>query len=57
MEGILTEYTYIGSKREPSGESISGIVPSSTFRTKDNKFVFIGANGDSIFYRLCKRIG
>jgi crotonobetainyl-CoA:carnitine CoA-transferase CaiB-like acyl-CoA transferase len=32
-------------------------VPTSTYPTKDGKFIIIGANGDSIFRRLMTKIG
>jgi len=43
--------------REPSGSTITGIVPTNTYRCADGKFIIIGANGDSIFKRLCEKMG
>jgi crotonobetainyl-CoA:carnitine CoA-transferase CaiB-like acyl-CoA transferase len=40
--------------REPSGSTITGIVPTNTYKCSDGKFIIIGANGDSIFKRLCE---
>jgi crotonobetainyl-CoA:carnitine CoA-transferase CaiB-like acyl-CoA transferase len=52
MEGIVPEYDGAGVVREPSGTTITGIVPTNTYRCDDGKYVVIGGNGDSIFKRL-----
>ncbi|MBX2837313.1 MAG: CoA transferase [Gammaproteobacteria bacterium] len=52
MEGVLPEYSGAGIVREPSGSTLTGIVPTNTYRCADKKFVVIGGNGDSIFKRL-----
>ena len=52
MEGIVPEYDGGGVVREPSGTTITGIVPTNTYPCRDGKFVVIGGNGDSIFKRL-----
>jgi crotonobetainyl-CoA:carnitine CoA-transferase CaiB-like acyl-CoA transferase len=57
LEGVVPEYDGAGVIREPSGSTITGIVPTNTYRCKDGKFVIIGANGDSIFKRLCTAMG
>ena len=54
MEGVVPEYDGAGIVREPSGSTVTGIVPTNTYRCADGKFVIIGANGDSIFRRLCE---
>jgi crotonobetainyl-CoA:carnitine CoA-transferase CaiB-like acyl-CoA transferase len=54
LEGVVPEYDGAGVVREPSGSTITGIVPTNTYRCSDGKFVIIGANGDSIFKRLCE---
>ena len=41
----------------PSGSTLTGIVPTNTYRCKDGKFVIIGGNGDSIYKRLMQAIG
>jgi formyl-CoA transferase len=46
-----------GFVRERSGASLPGIVPSNTYVTRDNKYVVIGANADSIFKRMMNGIG
>jgi crotonobetainyl-CoA:carnitine CoA-transferase CaiB-like acyl-CoA transferase len=57
LEGVVPEYDGGGVIREPSGSTITGIVPTNTYRCVDGKFIIIGANGDSIFKRLCEAMG
>ena len=57
LEGVVPEYDGAGVVRQPSGSTITGIVPTNTYRCADGKFIIIGANGDSIFKRLCVQMG
>jgi crotonobetainyl-CoA:carnitine CoA-transferase CaiB-like acyl-CoA transferase len=57
MEGVVPEYSGAGVVREPSGSTLTGIVPTNTYRCKDGKFVIIGGNGDSIYKRLMHAMG
>jgi crotonobetainyl-CoA:carnitine CoA-transferase CaiB-like acyl-CoA transferase len=57
MEGVVPEYSGAGVVREPSGSTLTGIVPTNTYRCRDGKFVIIGGNGDSIYKRLMQAIG
>jgi crotonobetainyl-CoA:carnitine CoA-transferase CaiB-like acyl-CoA transferase len=57
LEGVVPEYDGAGVVREPSGSTVTGIVPTNTYRCADGKFIVIGANGDSIFQRLCDAMG
>jgi len=52
MESVVPEYDGAGVVRQPSGTTITGIVPTNTYRCRDGRFVIIGGNGDSIFKRL-----
>jgi len=52
MEAVLPEYDGAGAIREPSGTTVTGIVPTNTYLCDDGKHVVIGGNGDSIFKRL-----
>ena len=52
MEAVVPEYSGCGAIREPSGSTITGIAPTNTYITSDDKHVIIGGNGDSIFKRL-----
>lgn len=57
MEGVYPEYAGAGVQREPSGSTLTGIVPTNTYRCADGRFVVIGGNGDSIFKRLMQLAG
>jgi crotonobetainyl-CoA:carnitine CoA-transferase CaiB-like acyl-CoA transferase len=57
MEGIVPEYDGAGAIREPSGTTVTGIVPTNTYRCSDDRYVVIGGNGDSIFRRLMQAAG
>ncbi len=57
LEGVIPEYSGAGVIREPAGTTVTGIVPTNTYRCADAKFVVIGGNGDSIFKRLMQAIG
>lgn len=52
LEAVIPEYSGAGVVREPSGTTVTGIVPTNTYVCKDGKYVVIGGNGDSIFVRL-----
>jgi len=52
MEAVVPEYDRCGEVREPSGSTITGVVPTNTYPCKDGRWVIIGGNGDSIFKRL-----
>lgn len=57
MEAVVPEYDGAGLVREPSGTTVTGIVPTNTYRCRDGKYVVIGGNGDSIFQRLMRAAG
>lgn len=57
MEAVVPEYSGAGVVRQPSGTTVTGIVPTNTYRCGDGKYVVIGGNGDSIFKRLMEAIG
>ena len=57
MEAVIPEYDGAGVIREPSGTTLTGIVPTNTYRCQDDKYVVIGGNGDSIFRRLMNAAG
>ena len=52
LEGVLPEYDGAGVVREPSGSTVTGIVPTNTYQCSDGRYIVIGGNGDSIFKRL-----
>ena len=57
LEGVIPEFDGAGVVREPAGSTVTGIVPTNTYRCADGKFVVIGGNGDSIFKRLMTTAG
>jgi len=57
MEAVIPEFDGNGVIREPSGSTVTGIVPTNTYRCRDGKYVVIGGNGDSIFQRLMVAAG
>lgn len=57
LEGVYPEFDGRGVVREPSGSTLTGIVPTNTYRCRDGRFIVIGGNGDSIFRRLMSMIG
>lgn len=52
LESIIPEYDGAGVVREPSGSTLTGIVPTGTYPCGDGKYVIIGGNNNSIFKRL-----
>lgn len=57
LEAVVPEYSGAGVIREPAGTTVTGIVPTNTYRCRDGKYVVIGGNGDSIYKRLMRTIG
>jgi crotonobetainyl-CoA:carnitine CoA-transferase CaiB-like acyl-CoA transferase len=57
LESVVPEYDGAGVVRQPSGSTLTGIVPTNTYRCRDGKYVIIGGNGDSIFQRLMQTAG
>lgn len=57
LESVVPEFDAAGVVREPSGSTLTGIVPTNTYRCADGGFVVIGGNGDSIFKRLMREAG
>ena len=57
LEAVVPEFDGAGMIREPSGSTLTGIVPSNTYRCGDDKLIVIGANTDSMFKRLAKAMG
>ena len=57
LEAVIPEYDGGGEVREPSGTTLTGIVPTNTYPCADGKYVIIGGNGDSIYQRLMRAAG
>ncbi len=54
LESVVPEYDGAGLVREPSGTTLTGIVPTNTYPCRDGRHVIIGGNGDAIFRRLMR---
>jgi len=57
MESLLPEYSAFGAVRQAAGSALPGIAPSNAYRCKDEGYVLIAGNGDSIFKRLTRTMG
>jgi crotonobetainyl-CoA:carnitine CoA-transferase CaiB-like acyl-CoA transferase len=57
MESMLPEFDRLGLIREREGSKLTGIVPTNTYKCRDDLYVIIGGNGDSIFKRLMTAAG
>ena len=57
MESLVPEYSAFGAVREAAGSALPGIAPSNAYRCKDDGYVLIAGNGDSIFKRLMHTMG
>ena len=57
MESLVPEYELFGEIRERTGARLPGIVPSNTYQTRDQRWIVIAGNNDSIFRRLMTVIG
>ncbi len=54
LESVLPEYDRLGEIRGPSGSSLTGVAPTGTYRTRDERWLSIGANGERLFAKLCE---
>lgn len=57
LEGILPEYSYDGSVRQPAGSRIETASPSSAYKSRDGQWVLIAANSEALFAGLCAVMG
>ena len=57
LEAVVPEYDGAGLVRQPSGSTLTGIVPTNTYACRDGAYVVIGGNGNSIFRRLMRAAG
>jgi crotonobetainyl-CoA:carnitine CoA-transferase CaiB-like acyl-CoA transferase len=57
LEAVIPEYDGADIIRQPSGTTVTGIVPTNTYQCADGKHLVIGGNGDSIFVRLMQAVG
>jgi formyl-CoA transferase len=57
MESLITEYDKGGYVRERTGAILPNVAPSNVYPTKDEQFILIAANQDTVFKRLCDAMG
>jgi formyl-CoA transferase len=57
MESLITEYDKGGYIRERTGAILPNVAPSNIYPTKDEQFILIAANQDTVFKRLCDAMG
>ena len=57
LESAVLEYEKCGFVREPTGTRLPRIAPSNVYRTKDEKWVVIAANHDTLWQRLASAMG
>jgi crotonobetainyl-CoA:carnitine CoA-transferase CaiB-like acyl-CoA transferase len=57
LESAIVEYEKCGAVRGPSGSIIPRVAPSNVYRSKDERWVVIAANHDSLWRRLAALIG
>jgi len=57
MESIIPEYVFEGFIRERTGPYLPNIAPSNIYQSKDEDWVIIAANQDSLFKRLTVAMG
>ncbi|HZC04705.1 MAG TPA: CaiB/BaiF CoA-transferase family protein [Ktedonobacterales bacterium] len=56
-EGMVTEYAHKGIVRERSGNKLLRAAPSNVYRTRDEKWIAIGGNGENVFRRFTSAMG
>lgn len=57
MEGVIPEYSVLGTVRQPTGSRIPTAAPSSAYPTSDGAWIVVAANSDPLFARLARLIG
>jgi succinyl-CoA---D-citramalate CoA-transferase len=57
LESAAPEYDRLKVVRGPGGTGLQGVAPSNIFKSRDDKWMVIAANADSVFARLCEAMG
>ncbi len=57
MEGLIPEYSALGSIREPAGARIPTAAPTSAYPTADGQWLIIAANSEPLFANLVRLMG
>jgi len=56
LEAAVPEYGKVGHVRQPTGTALGNTAPSNLYRSRDGKWVVIGANAENLWRRLCRVI-
>jgi crotonobetainyl-CoA:carnitine CoA-transferase CaiB-like acyl-CoA transferase len=56
-ESAVLEYEKTGAVRQPTGSRLPRIAPSNVYRSKDDRWVVIAANHDTLWKRLAALMG
>jgi crotonobetainyl-CoA:carnitine CoA-transferase CaiB-like acyl-CoA transferase len=57
LESAVLEYEMTGVVRQPTGSRLPKIAPSNVYRSRDDKWVVIAANHDTLWRRLANLLG
>ena len=57
MEGMLPDYGYLGTIRQPTGSRITTAAPSNAYKSRDGAWILIAGNSDRLFVKLANVIG
>ncbi|MGJ0120691.1 CaiB/BaiF CoA transferase family protein [Williamsia sp. MIQD14] len=57
LESTIPDYDVGGVVRQPSGTRLDGIAPSNLYRSRDDVWLVIAANQDTVFGRLAGALG
>jgi formyl-CoA transferase len=57
MESLITEYDKAGYIRERTGAILPNVAPSNVYPTRDDRYMLIAANQDTVFRRLVEAMG
>jgi formyl-CoA transferase len=57
LESAISDYSYAGKIRQPTGAALASAAPSNTYRTADGTWLVLGGNSDLIFARLARLMG
>lgn len=57
LEATVPEFSGRGEVRQPSGTTITGVVPTNLYPCRDGRHVVIGGTGEAIYRRFMRAIG
>ncbi len=57
LEATVPEFSGRGEVRQPSGTTITGVVPTNLYPCRDGRHVVIGGTGEAIYRRFMAAIG